>query len=373
VANDPEEGAALLLEQGLTQAAQRNAQAANSLRNFLRDFPQNSRASEAWVALAELAFHAAPPRLQEARSALAHALQAKPTSAALERADYLQIWIEDATASDDVRVIALADQFLHQHVDSAFAPEVRMKLAEAYYRRQDFANAQTQFQILAQQNAKGPLAEKALFFAAESAMAGMRADSLDQALSLLGEVVRRNGELKWAARNEQAVIERKLGKPQEALLLYNEVLKEDARLGEKREALCGLGDIYFDLGTTDPSDYKQAIDQYDKLIADDQAPPHWRNQALFKKGVCLEKMNERAAALATLYRALEREGEPHHAPEFFWFYKAGFNAARLLEEQSKWESAAALYQKLANAGGTRSDEAQARLKQLRLEHFLWEE
>ena len=41
------------------------------------------------------------------------------------------------------------------------------------------------------------------------------------------------------ARNEQAVIERRLGKPQDALLLYEEVLKGEAKPNEKREALCG--------------------------------------------------------------------------------------------------------------------------------------
>ena len=39
----------------------------------------------------------------------------------------------------------------------------------------------------------------------------------------------------------------------------------------------------------------------------------------------------------------------------FWYYKAGFNAARLLEEDSKWESAVAIYDKLVAAGGGRSD------------------
>jgi hypothetical protein len=59
--------------------------------------------------------------------------------------------------------------------------------------------------------------------------------------------------------------------------------------------------------------------------------------------------------------------------EFFWFYKAGFNAAHLLEETNDWKSAVAVYRKLATVGGTRSDEARARLTQLRLEHFLWDE
>ena len=48
-----------------------------------------------------------------------------------------------------------------------------MKLAEAYFRRQDFANAQTQFELLAQQKPEARLAEKALFFAARSATSSM--------------------------------------------------------------------------------------------------------------------------------------------------------------------------------------------------------
>ena len=73
-----------------------------------------------------------------------------------------------------------------------------MKLAETYYRQQDFPNAQTQFQILAQENPRAGFTEKALFFAAKSAMQSMGAQSLDRALVLLDEVVKKNGELKWA-------------------------------------------------------------------------------------------------------------------------------------------------------------------------------
>ena len=79
-----------------------------------------------------------------------------------------------------------------------------------------------------------------------------------------------------------------------------------------------------------------------------------------------------AGALATFYRILEFNPSPDRPPEFFWFYKAGFNAARLLEEQQKWEAAAAIYEKLVAANGPRSEEANARLGQLRLEHFLWQ-
>ena len=248
-----------------------------------------------------------------------------------------------------------------------------MKLAETYYRQQDFPNAQTQFQILAQENPRAGFTEKALFFAAKSAMQSMGAQSLDRALVLLDEVVKKNGELKWAARNEQAVIERKLGKPQDAATLYDEVLQGAAKPEEKREALCGKGDILYESGPADRENYRRAIEVYDQLASQKDAPPHWRNQALFKKGICLEKLDDRDNALATFYKIIEEESRPDRQREFFWYYKAGFNAARLLEDDSKWQPAAVVYQKLVSAGGARSDEAKSRLSRLRLEHFLWEQ
>jgi hypothetical protein len=169
------------------------------------------------------------------------------------------------------------------------------------------------------------------------------------------------------------VVERKLSKSQDALTLYDEVLKGDAKAGEKREALCGKADVLYEIAGNDRAKYNTALDVYQELASEPDVPPHWRNQALFKAGMCLEKMDDRPHALDTFYRVIENEGRPDKPREFFWFYKAGFNAARLLEEQAQWAPAASVYQKLALAGGERSDEAKARLGQLRLEHFLWEQ
>ena len=369
---DEKSRADLRLEAGLMEAAKGDPRATDSLRNFLREFPEAERGSEAWVALAELAFHASPPRLDEARKDLARA-ESKPTQTARERADYLMIWLEDTTSGGEAKVIALAKKFIQEHESSSLVASVRMKLGEMYYRVEDFANAETQFELLAEQNSAGPFFERALFFAGESAMASMAGQSLDRAIVLFDRVVQLNGELKWAARNEQAVIERKLGKSQDALVLYDEVLNGAARPAEKREAICGKGDIFFEIAATDPQNYLRAIEAYDKLASDKDAPPHWRNQALFKKGLCLEKKADRGAALASFYTVLDEGMRPDRPHEFFWFYKAGFDAGQLLEADAKWESAAAVYEKLAAAGGTRSDEARERLDRLRLEHFLRQE
>ncbi|PYK57905.1 MAG: hypothetical protein DME43_13400 [Verrucomicrobia bacterium] len=367
-----DEAAEVALEQAIIAAGRGEKNAGALLQDFVRRFPSHPRVSEAQIALAEIAYHAAPPKLDEVEKNLAAARAAHPTELAVEHADYLAIWLADARGADSDRVVASARDFLRAHPNSPLVAEVRLKLAESHFRRQDFASAQTEFETLAQENPKSALTEQALFLAAQSAMASMASHSLDHALELLTQVVAMNGEFRWAARNEQAAIERRLGKSQDAQALYDEVLKEDARGAEKREALCGKADIFFEQANASAANLDRAVGIYDQLANEAANQPHWRNQALFKKGVCLEKESDRDGALATFYRILEFNPSPDQPPEFFWFYKAGFNAARLLEEKQKWEAAAAIYEKLVAANGPRSEEANARLGQLRLEHFLWQ-
>jgi outer membrane protein assembly factor BamD (BamD/ComL family) len=367
---DKEAEAELALEQALTAAQRGEKKAQNLLQEFVQRFPTHARVAEAELALAELAFHSLPPQLDLAEKHLAAARAAHPAPATIERAAYLEVWLADARGAESDAVISSANDFLRDYPQSSLAPEVRMKLAEAHFRRQDYASAQTQFETLAQENPKSPLTEKALFLAAQSAAAGMASHSLERGLELLTQVVKMNGELRWAARNEQAAIERRLGKPQDAQVLYDEVLKGDAGAVEKYEALCGKADIFFE--QADTGNLARAVTLYDQLASETANEPHWQNQALFKKGLCLEKESDRDNALATFYRVIEFNPTPEKPPEFFWYYKAGFNAARLLEEAQKWESAAAVYEKLVAANGPRSEEAKARLSQLRLEHFLWQ-
>ena len=167
-------------------------------------------------------------------------MESQPTAAAIERGDYLAVWIEGAGPNpDEGKVIMLANEFLRKHEQSRFAADVRMKLAETYFQRQDFPNAQTQFEILTRQEPNGPYAEKAFFFAGRAAMSSMGTDSLSRALELFDQVARKGGQLKWAARNEQAAIERKLGKPQDALPLYEEYsrIADQPRQNAKRFAV----------------------------------------------------------------------------------------------------------------------------------------
>src|SRR5947199_10565326 len=86
--------------------------------------PDHPRVSETQIALAEIAYHATPPRLDEAEKDLAAAREAHPTELAAERGDYLAVWLADARGADSDRVIASARDFLRTHPHSPLAGEV---------------------------------------------------------------------------------------------------------------------------------------------------------------------------------------------------------------------------------------------------------
>ena len=113
------------------------------------------------------------------------------------------------------------------------------------------------------------------------------------------------------------------GKIQRRLPFTTKCLKNDAKPAERREALCGKGDIYYEMGAADPQNYEQAIEFYEQLADEPGVPAHWRNQAEFKKGKALEKLNDKEGALTTYYGVIEEGARPDVQHEFFWFYKAG--------------------------------------------------
>ena len=100
---------------------------------------------------------------------------------------------------------------------------------------------------------------------------------------------------------------------------------------------------------------------------------YWRNQALYGKGRCYERLDKPDEALAAFYDVIQPQANPSNGPEYLWFYKAGFKAAHILEDRKEWKPAIAIYQKMAAFEGPRSEQAKASLTKLRLEHFIWED
>jgi tetratricopeptide (TPR) repeat protein len=248
-----------------------------------------------------------------------------------------------------------------------------MKLGQIYFRGEDYPNARTQFETIAQESAPSPLVEGALFLAAESAMRMMSQESVGRAIELFDQVAKFDGSLKLHARFQQAVAQARLGNDRDAVALYEEVLAGSPDTGLRAAALAGKGDTMLAVSGTDAAKIEAASAVFDQVAALPGVTPDWRNQAMYKKGKCLEKLGRTNEALAVYYDILNAPRADARVPEFFWFYKAGFDAAHILEEQQQWQAAVGIYKKIAAVEGPQSADAKARAGQIQIEHFLWDE
>ena len=276
---------------------------------------------------------------------------------------------EAKTPRDDAKVVEIARRFVMKYPASVMLPDVRMKLGQVYFRNEDYANAETQFATLAKENPASPYAENALFLAGQSAMKTINTGAIDRALGLFDQVVKRDGSFKLYARQQQAIVQS--GRDEaEAVKLYDIILtaQPPPEPELRHAALCAKGNSLANLGRTEPKQLEAALLVYDELAASG-APPAWRNQALYKKAAALEQLGRSQDALTAFYDVLARSTAEDR--EYLWYYKAGFDAARVFEAAKEWESAIGIYEKMASSEGPRAAEARERVKRLRLEHFIW--
>lgn len=371
--NSPESPlrADLILEEGFTQARNSDARAEETLQLFLNHFPLSARQSEARLALAELAFQARNPVAATEYLRVANTSRAEP--ATTEQAEYLAVFLaESESPANTDRVIEQAQAFIRKHPKSALLPEVRMKLGQVFFHGGNFAGAETQFATLAQESPTSGFAETALFLAGQSAMQSINPGSVDRALKLFDDVVKREGPLKLYARQQQAIVQSKLGRESEAVTLYDAILSsQPPPEPELRYAtLAGKGENLLVLGRKDQTQLNAALAIFEELAALPEVTPTWRNQALYKKADTLVLLNRQPEAMTALYDVLDQD---RSAPrEFFWYYKAGFDLAAHFEQQANWKSAIGIYEKIARLEGPRAADATERAKSLRLKHFIWE-
>jgi outer membrane protein assembly factor BamD (BamD/ComL family) len=361
----------LVLEEGLARARQRDPAALAVLDHFLADFPQHPRAGEARLARAEIAFLAGS--LDAAEKLLRVTGPLTANAEIDDEAALLAITLADAKQPrDEAAVIQLALDFLRTRPQSKLVPDVRMKLGQIYFRQPDYPNAETQFATLARETPASPYAEGALFLAGQAAARTLNPGSEERARAHFDAVVQRNGALKLHAREQQALIQSRLGKEQEAVALYDLILeaKPAPEPDLRASALLGKGEALAALGRKAPAQLEAALATYTTLAFDETAAFSARQQALYHRAQVLEQLGRKPEAFAALHELLERNAAATQR-EWIWYYKAGFDAARQHEQSARWPEAIALYEKIARLEGPRAAEARDRAKQLRVEHFVW--
>jgi TolA-binding protein len=357
----------LEIARAIIEAKSGQTGADTTLKHFLASFPDHPQTPEAHLLLAEIAFTELPPNHTTAKNELGQISVGSPETA--ESKARLNFFVlADDPQQNTAAVARAAQDFIQQYPESAVRAEVRLKLGEVYFRQNDFPNAQTQFELVAEQQPDSPLVETALFLAGEAARKSLNPSSVDRAVDLFEEVYKMDGALRFQARLEQALTKRQIQQEKEAIVLLDDLLAQNIPPEIRCEALEAKGESQFSLGAKDKSQYEGALKTFDGLAAAETSSPDWRQSALYRKAKCFQQLGKTDEALSALYDVLNAGG---NKSDEFWFFRAGFDAAELLEARRAWASAAAVYEKLTAIPSPRSEEAKNRLERLRLEHFLW--
>jgi hypothetical protein len=315
-----------------------------------------------------------PPRIQDAQTTLDSATAAELTPAQRQRLDYTRLWLRDA-AEDLKTLVAEGAAFTKAWPQSTLLPEVRMKVASAHYRLEDFANARTEFEIIARDYPDTQHAETALYFAAMSASSVMSVEGRARAFAIWEELAQKSGPLAVAARRQQALSERLQGNHGPALAALDKVLAMKSLDPEQRRmTICEKAEVLLLLGKTEPVRLDAAADLLDEFLADHSLPFLWKARAGFTLASAHHDAKRDTEALEACYNVLRAADmtPPASPADYVWFSKAGFFGVDLLEASRQWEAAARLAEQIARRPGDRAVEARERATKIRLEHFLWD-
>jgi tetratricopeptide (TPR) repeat protein len=367
--------AALEFEKALFLASGRKPEAEAALRAFIRGHPKHPRFADACIALTEWMLLSVPPRIQDAQTTLDTATTAAELlPAQLQRIDYTRLWLRDA-AGNLKALVTEGAAFIKAWPQSALLPEVRLKIASAYYRLEDFANARTEFEIIAREHPDTPQAETALYFAAMSATSVMSLEGRARALEIWEELAQKNSPLAVAARRQQALSERLQGNHAAALTVLDKVLAMKSLDPEQRRmTICEKAEVLLLLGKTEPVRLDAAADLLDEFLTDHSLPFVWKARAGFTLATIHHDARRDTEALEACYNVLRAAGmtPPASPADYVWFAKAGFFGVDLLEASRQWEAAARLAEQISRRPGDRASEARDRATKIRLEHFLWD-
>lgn len=364
--------ATLELEKAMLLASQRKPEAEPALRAFIRAYPRHPRHAEACVALTEWLLLAVPPRIQDAQVTLDSIAEATP--AQRQRIDYTRLWLLEASG-DLKSLVTEGAAFLKAWPQGSLAPEVRLKIASAHYRLEDYANARTEFEIIARDYPDTPQADTALYFAAMSASSVMSVEGRLRALATWEELAQKGGPLAFAARRQQAISERAQGNLTQALTALDKLLAmKSLDQEQRRTATCEKAEVLLLLGKTEPARFEVANTLLTEFLSDNALPFFWKARAGFTLASVHHDAKHDTEALEACYNVLRAAdiSPPASPADYVWFAKAGFFGVDLLEASRQWESAARLSEQIAQRPGDRAVEARERATKIRLEHFLWD-
>ncbi len=275
----------------------------------------------------------------------------------------------------DEKALKVWHEFIEKYPDSAYAPEVLFWAAKAEYNSGDFKKARDDFVLLAGKYGKSGLADDALLWAGRAAAEEQQFVRANEILTRLIKDYPESRRLA-EARFEQADALSALGEFGDAILVFDEIINKFPESDLVPAAWGRKGDCQFTLGSKDTKRYEESIESFRVAANSPGASRGLVLQAEYKIGRSLEKLGLKGKAFEQYYVKVilgyleEREkGVWHGESSKVWFSRAAFNAAEILEEQDQWQRAVSVLQRVVAAGVPTAEDAQARIEEIRDEHW----
>ena len=376
--NDPALSADIELERALI--AKSPAEKQQAIEKFLNQYPDHPRVNEARLAAAHAALDQAPPDTDRAHTQLELLASQTPGPQAISPAQLAWLKLRISSARRELtEVIANATAMLNQFSADPIAEEAAMLLGRAQFESRNFNNARLTLEKLATTSTNPSRAQAAWLLAARAASLVQTPQSREEALTLYTKAAETNSPLSSVAKLEMARLMIDMDQSEEAVKLLRPWFASLTN-NDPIQHTCGLllGDAVQSLGMTRPEALTEALEIYDRLLANSPKNSANFNHLQYLRGRTLEQLpdqpntpdeNEQKALLA-YYSVLETNSTP---AEWNYLELCGFRALAFLEKSQRWPAAIACARKIASFKGPRAEEATQRAEQIRLKNMIWED
>ncbi len=361
----------LELEKALWLTKKKSIDARVILQSFIRDYPDNQRITEARLALAENTIRVSP-----SDSTLCGVIIKELSTSGMSPEQYISFsrirYLQAMAEKEYPAAIETAIKFLETEQPEARKIEFKLLLGQAYYRNGEQNDARKTLIPLASENPDSPFAEYALYY---SAMAARRIDTpeaQEEAIGLFNKIIDKKYSISTEAALQLADLYNSTNQPKQAYTLLKKIYKPDNSSNIQRNIALNLATALQALGAEDERYYKEAIDVFDRLLAQKDLPAIWYNRIHFRKGYNYEEMNKNQEAVNTYYAVVNVDPDENPITEWYWYYRCGFNAIVMLEKLGNPKAAISVAKKLASTKGPRATEAGKRARAIEMKHMLWD-
>jgi len=341
-------GSVLLVAQGYVDARQ-PAEAQRLFAEFIARFPESELRPQVELLLA---------RVLEDQSAWTNAIAAYdgwltrfPSNALLPQVEF-QRALAVARSGDETNALNLFTNFVARFRTNELTPRAQWWVADYFFNRGEFAEAEINFKKLFQNWKSSDLAYEARMMAGRAAVqlsgypnaieyfTGLTSDT-NCPPDLWASAMLAYGGVRIRAETNR------LAGYTAALQVFSQIHRSFTNNEYAALAWGEMGNCYLQLATVDPRNYEASSNAYQKVIAMPAAGVAARSQAQCGLATVLEKQAEASNGddrKALLLRArdcyldvaLEKNLRDGETADEFWVKEAGFKALRLLELMQTW-------------------------------------